>query len=125
MLLAGMLLIGAVPAMADEAEETPDFETWDTIVTEDVFDVPIVWDVIPTGYNKIENEHKGTILRPHYTTDAYDDGETHTRMQSGLTIGISCIKCGGMHDFRRTSATFAAVCMIFCTFFDAMHDFDP
>jgi len=78
-LLMCTLLIGVVPAMADEAEETPDFETWDTIVTEDVFDVPIVWDVIPAGYNKIENEHKGTVLRLHYTTDAYEDGATHTK----------------------------------------------
>jgi len=29
-----------------------------------------------------------------------------------------------MHDFRCASVTVVALCMIFCTIFDAMHDFD-
>jgi len=30
-----------------------------------------------------------------------------------------------MHDFCRTSATFAALCMIFCKKYEGMHDFIP
>ena len=43
-------------------------------------------------------------------------------LQGGWPQG-RCIKCGGMHDFRRASVTFVAVCMIFCNFFGGMHDF--
>lgn len=79
LVLTFTLFCGVVSVFADEAEPEPDFETWDTIVTEDVFDIPIVWDVLPAGYNVIENKNKGTVIRTHYTTDAYEDGETYTK----------------------------------------------
>jgi len=65
---------------AEEAENTePDFENWETVVTEGVFDIPIVWEKLPSGYTTQESEHPGTVLRLHYTTDAYEDGVTYEK----------------------------------------------
>ncbi len=64
---------------ADDAATEYDFENWSTIVTEDVFDQPIVWEQLPEGYNSYDNPNQGTVLRLHYTTDAYEDGKTYEK----------------------------------------------
>lgn len=66
-------------AAAEPAEVTFDFENWKSIVTYDVLDYPVVFELLPEGYNTYENEHAGQILRLHYTTDAYDDGQTYEK----------------------------------------------
>ena len=69
----------ATATETDDAASEYDFENWTTIVTEDVFDQPIVWEQLPEGYNTYDNHKQGTVLRLHYTTDAYEDGKTYEK----------------------------------------------
>lgn len=67
----------------DEIESDQDetdlqeFTNWTEIITKGVFDQPVIWEQLPEGYSTYVNEHQGTVLRMHYTTDAYDDGNTY------------------------------------------------
>ena len=81
-LLMTVAMILSMAGMASAEEETvgePDFENWTTIITEDILEFPLEFQLLPDGYNTYDTEHKGEVLRLHYTTDAYGDGETYEK----------------------------------------------
>ena len=80
-LLLGTMLLGTTAALAKEttAVDENDFDNFQTVITPGILGEDMVFDVMPEGYNYYPTEHKGTIERLYYTTDAYDDGETYTK----------------------------------------------
>jgi len=64
---------------AEEEHDENDFTNFTTVITSDVLGEDMVFDVMPEGYNYYPTEHKGTIERLYYTTDAYDDGKTYNK----------------------------------------------
>ena len=69
-----VMLLCSFGSVVLASEEGYDFETPEVLVNTQVFDQPVEFPLMPTGYQFYETEHQGTIDRLYYTTDAYDDG---------------------------------------------------
>lgn len=75
----GTSVASAAVRTGDQGGDENDFTNFTQVVTSGVLGEDMVFDVFPEGYNYYPTEHKGTVERLYYTTDAYDDGETYNK----------------------------------------------